>query len=105
MLPPPSQCPNRIKDQEDQDEFSLDGHKRSLAAQQHTRKALVNGKKRELFDLARKLATGISARHSFKFEERSQLFIRSHNETLSVVAVCVVGSRPSCSLLLLRLQL
>jgi hypothetical protein len=30
-----------------------------------------------------------SANCRFKFQKRSQLFIRAHNETLSVVAVCV----------------
>jgi hypothetical protein len=37
----------------------------------------------------------VIARDSFKFQKRRQLFIRSHNETLSVVAVCVCN--PDCS--------
>jgi len=36
-----------------------------------------------------------SRRDSFEFEKRSQFFIRTHNETLSVVAVCVCN--PDCS--------
>jgi hypothetical protein len=36
-----------------------------------------------------------SADPRFEFQKRSQLFIRTHNETLSVVAVCV--SNPDCS--------
>jgi hypothetical protein len=36
-----------------------------------------------------------SANHRFKFQKRSQLFIRTHNETLSVVAVRV--SNEDCS--------
>jgi hypothetical protein len=30
-----------------------------------------------------------AANRRFKFDKRSQLFIRSHNETLSVAAMCV----------------
>jgi hypothetical protein len=30
-----------------------------------------------------------NARRRFQFQKRSQLFIRAHNETLSVVAMCV----------------
>jgi hypothetical protein len=30
-----------------------------------------------------------SANRRFEFDKRSQLFIRAHNETLSVVAMCV----------------
>jgi hypothetical protein len=30
-----------------------------------------------------------TSNHRFKFQKRRQLFIRPHNETLSVVAVCV----------------
>ena len=33
--------------------------------------------------------------HRFQFNKRSQRFIRMHNETLSVVAMCV--SNPDCS--------
>src|SRR5262249_21131979 len=35
------------------------------------------------------------ANRCFEFDKRRQLFIRSHNETLSVVAVCV--NNPHCS--------
>jgi hypothetical protein len=31
----------------------------------------------------------------FQFQKRSQLFIRTHNETLSIIAMCV--SNPDCS--------
>jgi hypothetical protein len=36
-----------------------------------------------------------TANSRFQFQERSQLFTRSHNETLSVVAACV--SNEECS--------
>jgi hypothetical protein len=37
--------------------------------------------------LSRQLSAGTSRR--FKFQKRRQLFIRVHNETLSVAAMCV----------------
>ena len=33
--------------------------------------------------------------HRFQFHKRGQLFIRTHNETLSVIAMCV--SNENCS--------
>jgi hypothetical protein len=36
-----------------------------------------------------------AADRRFKFQKRSQLFIRTHNETLSVVVMCVCN--PDCS--------
>jgi hypothetical protein len=36
------------------------------------------------------------ANRQFKFQKRSQLFIRTHNEPLSVAAMCI--SNPDCSL-------
>jgi hypothetical protein len=36
-----------------------------------------------------------SANRRFEFHKRRQLFIRTHNETLSVVAMCV--NNPDCS--------
>jgi hypothetical protein len=36
-----------------------------------------------------------SANGRFEFQKRAQLFIRTHNETLSVVAMCVCN--PDCS--------
>jgi hypothetical protein len=36
-----------------------------------------------------------SANHRFELEKRRQLFIRTHNETLSVAAMCV--RNPNCS--------
>jgi hypothetical protein len=41
-----------------------------------------------------------SANRRFQFQKRSQLFIRAHNETLSVAAVCV--SNPDCSALAIQ---
>jgi hypothetical protein len=38
------------------------------------------------------------ANHRFQFQKRRQLFIRTGNETLSVVAMCV--NNPDCSPLL-----
>ena len=35
----------------------------------------------------------IFANHRFEFDKRSQLFIRVHNETLSVVAMCVLQQK------------
>jgi hypothetical protein len=34
-------------------------------------------------------ANSLRANHRFQFNKSSQLFIRSHNATLSVVAVCI----------------
>ena len=39
--------------------------------------------------------SAVSANCGFEFRKRSQLFIRTHNETLSVVAMCVCN--PDCS--------
>jgi len=41
------------------------------------------------------ISMSVIARDSFEFQKRSQLFIRTHNETLSVVAMRV--SNPDCS--------
>ncbi len=48
---------------------------------------------RNLACLSRQFAP--SANRSFKFHKRSQLFICSHNVTLSVAAMCV--NNPDCS--------
>ena len=37
----------------------------------------------------------VVANHRFEFEKRSQLFIRTRDGTLSIVAVCV--NNPDCS--------
>ena len=37
----------------------------------------------------RYLCQKMSGNHPREFQKRSQLFIRAHNETLSVVAMCV----------------
>jgi hypothetical protein len=39
--------------------------------------------------MALKIENVAASHDSFKFEKRSQLFIRTQNETLSVVAMCV----------------
>ena len=36
-----------------------------------------------------RVAASAAPNRRFKFQKRSQLFIRMHNETLSVVAMCV----------------
>jgi hypothetical protein len=40
-------------------------------------------------------APGKTQIRRFEFHKRSQLFSRSHNETLSVIAVCI--DNPDCS--------
>jgi hypothetical protein len=48
------------------------------------------------FDWAVRRQTRLpNASSRFKFQKRSQLFIRSHNETLSVATMCV--NNPDCS--------
>jgi hypothetical protein len=42
---------------------------------------------RNLASLSRQFAA--SANRRFKFNKRRQLFLRTHNETLTVVAMCV----------------
>ncbi len=42
---------------------------------------------RNLTSLSRQFAATVNRR--FKFQKRSQLFIRAHNKTLSIVAMCV----------------
>jgi hypothetical protein len=39
----------------------------------------------------------VIARDSFKFKKRLRLFIRLHNETLSVAAVCVSSEKHATS--------
>jgi hypothetical protein len=36
----------------------------------------------------------VSTRRRFKFYKRSQLFIRTHDETLSIIAMCISNPLP-----------
>jgi hypothetical protein len=46
----------------------------------------------EVFALS---AANCDANRRFKLKKRTQLFIRSHNETLSIITMCVCN--PDCS--------
>ena len=49
--------------------------------------------RKKLASLSRPFAASVD--RGFQFNERSQLFIRTHHEALSVVAMCVCN--PDCS--------
>jgi hypothetical protein len=61
----------------------------------HTYEVRPSKDKRGVDLISDALPFGSATDHRFQFHKCGQLFIRVHNETLSVIAMCV--SNPDCS--------